>query len=323
MRRRWTPGGAVTDALVGVALAAFTFSLGVRAYQERPPALDALNMQNLNFDSLAILTGGGGHSIMFSTAAAAVVVVDSKSPGFGERVVDAVKAWTDDKPVTTLINTHAHADHVGGNTAFVGRAIPTNIVAHENAKAAMARSPAFAGTNARFLPNTTFKDRLVLPFGDDRVELYYFGAGHTNGDAIVVFPGQRLAYFGDLFPGKRVPMVDATTGGSGLALAQTLAKAIAQITGVTRVIPSHEAPPEGRRLHSQGRNWMSWADLREYSDFVGAFVETVKVARQSGRNVNDAAEAVRTSLAAKYPAYDMDGTLAMVQQIFRELSGPQ
>lgn len=59
----------------------------------------------------------------------------------------------------------------------------------------MAKMPAFAGPNARFLPNTTFKDRMALSFGSDRVDLYYFGAGHTSGDAVVVFPGQRLAYF--------------------------------------------------------------------------------------------------------------------------------
>jgi glyoxylase-like metal-dependent hydrolase (beta-lactamase superfamily II) len=310
---------------MSVALVVVMFSLVARAFQERPPESDDLNMQNLNFDSLAILTGGGGHTIMFSTASDAVVVVDSKRPGLGQRIVEAAKTWTDDKPVTTLINTHAHADHVGGNTAFGNNGRPVNIVAHENAKAAMARMPEFSGPNASFLPTTTFKDRLVLSFGSDRVELYYFGRGHTNGDAIVVFPGQRLAYFGDLFPGKRVPTIDASSGGSGLAFAQTLAKAIAEVTGVTRVIPSHESPPEGRRLHSQGRGWMSWADLREYSEFIRDFVDTVKVARQAGRNVNDAAEGVRTSMAAKYLAYDMDGTKPAVQQIFEELShsGPQ
>jgi hypothetical protein len=43
-------------------------------------------------------------------------------------------------------------DHVGGNPALRGSGIPVNIVAHENAKAAMTKMSAFAGSNARFLP---------------------------------------------------------------------------------------------------------------------------------------------------------------------------
>ena len=68
----------------------------------------------------------------------------------------------------------------------------------------MERMDAFAGDKRRFLPNKTFADRLALTSGADQIELYYFGPGHTDGDAVVVFPGARLAYFGDLFPGKRV-----------------------------------------------------------------------------------------------------------------------
>jgi cyclase len=277
----------------------------------------ALDMQNLNFDSLAILTGGGGHTIVFSTESGAVVVIDAKLPTAGQRVVDAVNIWTDHKPVTTVINTHSHVDHVGGNAAFAG---PVDIVAHENTKANMTKMEGFQGQNTRFLPNKTYRDKMSLSFGNDRVDLHYFGEGHTNGDAVVVFPIQRIAYFGDLFPGKTVPVVDRSSGGNALAFPQTLAHAVAAIKGVTRVIPSHAMPPEGRRLHSQGRSWMSWTDLQEYADFTRDFVEAAKEARRAGKTVDEAANSLKITLSSKYQGYELEGTKAIVQAIYDEMN---
>ena len=284
--------------------------LGAAASQGPAVDPDAVDMQNLNFDSLAILTGGGGHSILFSTESGVVVVVDAKRPTVGPRLVEAVKAWTDDRPVALVINTHAHIDHTGGNGAF---APSVDIIAHENTRANVAR---MGGVRA---PNKTFKDKLALSYGSDKVELYYFGAGHTDGDAVVVLPVQRLAYLGDLFPGKTVPVIDAGNGGSALALPQTLAKAVAAITGVTRVIPSHATPPEGRRLHSQGRGWMSWADLQEYAAFARDFVAAATAAQRAGKTVDEGVAAVKSALAGIYSGYDMDGTNAMVQAVYQEL----
>ena len=78
----------------------------------------------------------------------------------------------------------------------------------------MERMDAFKGAAARFLPDTTFQDTLTIGEGRDRIDLYYFGPAHTNGDIVVVFPGKRVAYLGDLFPGKTVPVIDAANGGS-------------------------------------------------------------------------------------------------------------
>jgi len=297
------------------ALLACAVLIGSAARGQQPES-SALNMQNLNFDTLAILTGGGGHTIMFSTETS-VVVVDSKLPGLGPKVVEAAATWTDNKPVTTLINTHAHPDHVGGNSAFAGK---LEIVAHENTRANMAKMEDLKGQNEKFLPNRTFRDKLSLAFGRDRVDMYYFGEGHTNGDAVVVFPAQRVAYFGDLFPGKMVPVVDVTQGGNLLTFPQTLQKALGEIKGVGRVIPSHAPPPEGRRLHSQGRSWMSWADFQEYASFMRDLVETVKQAHKAGKTVAQAVDVARTTLPQTYPGYDLAGADAAVRATYDALS---
>ena len=52
------------------------------------------------------------------------------------------------------------------------------------------------------LPTRLFADYVALGDGADRVELRYFGRGHTNGDAWVFFPALRVMHAGDIFPGK-------------------------------------------------------------------------------------------------------------------------
>jgi glyoxylase-like metal-dependent hydrolase (beta-lactamase superfamily II) len=71
------------------------------------------------------------------------------------------------------------------------------------------------------MPKKTFKDRMTIGTGADRIDLYYFGRGHTNGDAWVVFPALRAMHAGDIFSGKNIPGLDAVNGGSGLAIADT------------------------------------------------------------------------------------------------------
>src|ERR1700704_4466073 len=59
----------------------------------------------------------GATTTIFVTQNNGVVIVDTKNPGSGQAILDIVKKVTD-KPITTIINTHTHNDHVGGNLAF-------------------------------------------------------------------------------------------------------------------------------------------------------------------------------------------------------------
>jgi glyoxylase-like metal-dependent hydrolase (beta-lactamase superfamily II) len=94
------------------------------------------------------------------------------------------------------------------------------------------------------MPKRTFKDKMTLGKGNDEINLYYFGRGHTNGDAWVVFKALRVMHAGDIFSGKNVPLLDANNGGSGVEIGKTLAKA-AKIKGVDQIITG------------QGERWRS------------------------------------------------------------------
>jgi glyoxylase-like metal-dependent hydrolase (beta-lactamase superfamily II) len=165
--------------------------------------------------------------------------------------------------------------------------------------------------NARVLPKRTFTDRLSVGQGNDRIDLYYFGPGHTNGDAWVVFPSQRAAHTGDIFAGKQVPLVDMGNGGSGAAYPETLLKAYNGISGVDTVITGH-APTTLR-----------WADVKEYADFNRDFLTWVQAQMKAGRSPEQAAAEYK--VPERYKGYSADlppffgGMVGYMKSLYGEL----
>ena len=218
----------MTRSIVLATLVAFgglTVGIAQEFRPVRPPLPDAVKIKD-NLYVIGASTPGndftGGNTVILVTDSG-VVLVDTKLSGYGAVILQKVKKVTD-KPVTTIINTHTHGDHVGSNEGFPGS---VDIVAQENTKANMAKMTAFQGANASFLPKRTFKDKLTIGSGNNRVDLYYFGPGHTNGDAFVVFPSVRVLQTGDMFAWRDAPVIDHTQGASGVEFPKTLAKALA------------------------------------------------------------------------------------------------
>ncbi len=294
----------------GIALGALiligALSLGVKAYQ--PPAADApkvLEVEKVK-DNLYVLRGGGGNTAVFITAAG-VVVVDAKNPGWGKPILDKIKTLTP-KAVTFLINTHTHGDHVSGNVEF-----PASIdfVAQENTKANMEKMPIFKEHNGVGMAKRTFKDKMTIGNGADQIDLYYFGPGHTNGDAWVVFPALRVMHSGDMFAGKSMPLVDAANGGSMLHYGETLNKAYNGIKGVDVIINGHTPANT------------TFADLKEYADFNQEFVSWAQGELKAGKTPAQAA--AEWKLPAKYTGYSptvaamMGGLEGRIQRLADEM----
>ncbi|HEY1910612.1 MAG TPA: MBL fold metallo-hydrolase [Vicinamibacterales bacterium] len=294
----------------GIALSALiligALSLGVKAYQ--PPAADApkvIEVEKVK-DNLYVLRGGGGNTAVFITAAG-VVVVDAKNPGWGKPILDKIKTLTP-KAVTTLINTHTHGDHVSGNVEFPAT---IDFVAQENTKANMEKMPIFKEHNGVGMAKRTFKDKMTLGKGADQIDLYYFGPGHTNGDAWVVFPALRVMHSGDMFAGKSVPLVDAANGGSVLHYADTLNKAYNGIKGVDVIINGHTPANT------------TFADLKEYADFNQDFLTWAQGELKAGKTPAQAA--AEWKLPAKYTGYSptvaamMGGLEGRIQRLAEEM----
>src|SRR5467141_5475835 len=103
-------------------------------------------------DNLFVLKGGGGNTAVFVTANG-VTVVDAKNPGWGQPILDKIKELTP-KPITTLINTHTHGDHVSGNVEFPAT---VDIVVQENTAANMEKMVTATGIAPPATPTNIFK----------------------------------------------------------------------------------------------------------------------------------------------------------------------
>jgi cyclase len=183
-------------------------------------------------DNLFVVVGNGGNTAVFIRADG-LVLVDTKFANSGQRLLELIRTVSD-KPITHIVNTHSHFDHVGSNSFFPDG---VEVVAHENAPAQMARMEEFAEPAAKHgLPDRTFKDALTLFADEEAIDLHHFGAAHTNNDVFVVFRAARVMHAGDTFPG---PNPVTRNGGSAEAYPATMRAAAEAIKGVDTVIPGH------------------------------------------------------------------------------------
>ncbi len=270
----------------GIVLGALFVTGALVAVGAQQPAANApkvIEVEKVK-DNLFVLRGGGGNTAVFITATG-VTVVDAKNPGWGTPILEKIKELTP-KPVTTLINTHTHGDHVSGNVEFPAS---VEVVAHANTKTNMEKMPIFKEHNNVGLAKKTFTDKLTIGKGADQIDLYYFGPGHTNGDAWVVFPALRVVHAGDIFSGKNVPLIDTANGGSMLRIGETLMKAHDGIKNVDTIINGH-MPKQ-----------TTWADLKEYSEFNQDLVTWMQAELKAGKTPE--AAAAEWKLPAKYKDY--------------------
>ena len=296
-----------TLTMIGVVATGVTH----RAQQERA----ALAVQQIT-DDLYVLgnapevqgMGGGGNTAIFITDDG-VALVDTKTNGYGQDIIAAVGELTD-KPITHVINTHTHFDHSGGNIELPET---VNFVVHENTLAQMSRETcepvtncdAFKGDNAKYLPQTTFADRMTLFGGPDAIDLYYFGRGHTDGDTWIVFRGARTLHTGDMFARKGLPFLDVANGnGSALEFGETLRKAVAGIPDVDIIIPGHTAET------------LVWDDLVNYSTFYNGIVDAAKAGQAAGQSVEDVVGGYSVPVQLRDFAAEPDRLQSVVQYVF-------
>ena len=183
-------------SVLGTLVLAGALTVAVAAQQPPPPqpSVDNLTVEKVK-DNLWVIRGGGGNTAVFATAKG-LTVVDTKSPGWGQPLLDKIK-------------THQRqADHDASSTptrttitsaATSSMPATVEIIAQENTAKMMpntSRSPGLRRTENVFKANPgkglakrTFKDKLTIGSGADQINLYYFGPAHTGGDAFVEFAG--------------------------------------------------------------------------------------------------------------------------------------
>lgn len=179
-------------------------------------------------DRLYEILGGRGAQGGMYIGDNEVLVIDAK---MDENSVDAVIAEIakiTDKPIKYLVNTHSDGDHVWGNQYF-----PQTItfVAHENCRKEFFHKQRNGNESnwnkpelAPFVPSLTFRERMNIYPGTKKVELWYFGVGHTTGDIVIYFPEEKTAFIGDQIFLTRPQLIHSYKGGNSFGHVKALTK---------------------------------------------------------------------------------------------------
>jgi cyclase len=198
-------------------------SLSPAQQQAQPPRQEAppISVQNVK-GSIYQVKGGAGANTGFFVADKEVLVIDAKmSEESARQMINEIKTVTLN-PITKLVLTHSDGDHVNGLAGFPQG---IEIISHENTRVHL--SKAFQTDQQRaYLPRTTFSDKLSFYFGGGqkvtRVDLLYFGPAHTDGDAVVFFPEDKVAFIGDLLFLGRDPLIHRAKNGTSFGLVKVL-----------------------------------------------------------------------------------------------------
>ncbi len=257
-----------------------------------------------------LLVGAGGNAAV-AVGRDQVLLVDTQSGPAGEQLYAAIRTITD-KPVRTVVNTHAHPDHVGGNAYFVGKG--ATLFARDSAAKRMQAGwpndltpdPAdrVAPVIQQGLPRRTYRQSLDLSFAGEQVEILSAGSAHTDGDSFVFFRTSNVLHMGDVFITEGFPVIDRSAGGTVTGTIAALNRAI-ELAGTAPGFlsgrgntrggfpppPGHEGRTDTILISGHGRLY-DQADLLQYRDMVviirdriadlvgkGMSLEQVKAAR--------------------------------------------
>ena len=208
--------------------------------RETPPVkLDKLS------DRLFQILGGRGANGGLYIGDDGVLVIDAKMNEESVKQTLAEIKKVTDKPVQYLVNTHSDGDHVYGNRFFPKT---VTIVAHEkcrkeffhprrDGKPSEWNNPELAP----FIPSLTFHDKMDIYLGSKKVELWYFGVGHTTGDLVVYFPEEKTAFLGDQIFMGRPQLIHSYKGGNSFAHVKTLTKTL-ETLDAERFCSGHSDP---------------------------------------------------------------------------------
>jgi glyoxylase-like metal-dependent hydrolase (beta-lactamase superfamily II) len=217
-------------------------------------------------------------------------------------------------PVEVVVDTHGHFDHAFGNAVFR----PATIWGHVGCGPFMERTgnarkpelirglPDLADGLREVVidpPDRTFEDRAVIEVGGRAVELRFLGRGHTDHDIVVLVPGERVVFGGDLIENGAVP---AFGDSYPLDWPATVDRLAPLVDGIA--VPGHGDPGDGAWVQSQAVALHVVADL----------------ARRVNDGELDLEEALRQTPYPEHPAEDLRQPLERaIAQLRGQVTGPR
>lgn len=278
-----------------------------------------------------MLVGAGGN-VTVQVGEDGVVLVDSMFAQLSDKILAAV-AKLSDQPVRYIINTHVHADHIGGNAplaksgssinggnvnmAIEGATIGAAVISHENVLSnisAQDPAPPFEG----WPTSTYFNEQKDLFLNGEAVQIIHQPNAHTDGDSIVFFRRSDVISTGDIFTTTMYPFIDVKNGGTIQGIIDALNRIIDLTVpernqeGGTLVIPGH-----GRICDE--------SEVVEYRDMVTIIRDYIAEMIKEGRSLQDVQKARPTQgYDVRYGANSGFWTSEkFVEAIYNELTSQQ
>ena len=217
-------------------------------------------------ENLTVVWGFGGNSVILrSPDGARVLIVDTKMGGGAKRLYEVVAGMAPEADVT-VINTHAHSDHAGGNkllpdATFIAGAYDADYWMQE--------------TKLERLPDVLIGEgeEHVLEIGDEVVRIQNVGRGHSWNDVVVYFQNRRMLATGDLFFNGWHPVLIEAAGGDVASWIRDL-DYLLETFEIATVIPGHGSKSDRSGLEA----------VREYfSSIQDAAGDEIRLAELEGR----------------------------------------
>jgi glyoxylase-like metal-dependent hydrolase (beta-lactamase superfamily II) len=290
---------ALAIALCGLSLAS---AQGTAPRTSPPPVRPAPNPESIEIKVVPVqknvyMLASTAGNVAVQIGDDGVLLVDAGTAPMAQKLFAAIRTLTN-KPIHTIVNTHLHSDHTGGNLALVklgaGGPQAPRVMGHENtynrmmdaAVAANANLPASAlPMNAYFTPTRDFF------LNGEAIVLHHVSA-HTDGDTLVHFRGSDVVSAGDVFNPDLYPVIDIENGGTVSGVIAGLNRLL-EITvpakyqeGGTYVVPGH-----GRICDE--------AEVVEYRDMVTIIRDRVADLAKKGLTLEQ--------VKAAKPSRDYDG----------------
>ncbi|UCE22826.1 MAG: MBL fold metallo-hydrolase [Candidatus Aminicenantes bacterium] len=217
-------------------ISAFSFA----QQRETPPVkLDKIS------DRLFQILGGRGANGGVYIGDDSVLVIDAKMDEESVKQTIAEIKKVTNLPIKFLVNTHSDGDHIAGNRFFPES---VTIVAHEKCREEFfhpRRDGKPSDWNnpelAPFVPSLTYHQKMDIYLGARKVELWYFGVGHTKGDTVVYFPEEKTAFLGDQIFMGRPQLIHSYKGGNSFGHVKALTKML-ETLDAERFCSGHSDP---------------------------------------------------------------------------------
>jgi len=239
----------IPKSVVFAALAA-ALLCGRAAAQEKEPDWSKVQIKATKVSGNIYMLEGQGGNIAASVGEDGIVIVDDQFAPLAEKIQASLKSLgITDKPVRFVINTHYHGDHSGGNAPFANSG--STVIAQDNVRKRLLTGGA-AGNGGSLkmevkpaekaaLPSITFEHDVTVHLNGEDIRALHLPSGHTDGDAIILFPKNNVVHMGDDFVRYGFPFIDVASGGSVQGMIDALEKASTQLPADVKVIPGHGA----------------------------------------------------------------------------------